>query len=449
MAQRQIGLKNVPNDPAIVGGVPKVNIQGFDAVGRHTSTPQFQTPRSWNPRATLSWTRGLHFIKFGGEFLHVQTRINDLNATIGRMNFENRFTNRAVGDLLLGLPSQLALTSFTVMDQGQNMQFYFIQDDYKITPKLTLNLGLRYEYATPPIEKNNQFANFDPATGTMIFAKDGGIFDRALIHPDRNNVRAALRLRLVTDFTLVVVRGAYGVFFTHTVRQGREGLLGFNPPFLVDNLLQTGVTGAAAVASAAPFRLVNGYPTGLLDPNSLNLTTVGRRAQDANQRTPYIQQYNFGIQYELLKDLLLDVAYVGNKGTKLNGFRNLNQRAVITNANGSQSAGARPYPRFRRHPVDGEPCRVELQLVADAFGETLLQGLDWTGQLHLGQGADRLARSHLDQRRRRGCRHRHIPRTAGRQQPARRPRAGRIRHQASLRRELHLGTAFRSRAAFR
>ena len=94
----QIGLKNVPNDPSIVGGLPKINIQGFDAVGRHTSTPQFQTPRSWNPRATFSWNRGAHFFKFGGEFLKVQTKINDLNATIGRMNFENRFTNRAVGD---------------------------------------------------------------------------------------------------------------------------------------------------------------------------------------------------------------------------------------------------------------------------------------------------------------------------------------------------------------
>ena len=100
----EIGLRNVPNDPAIVGGVPKVNIQGFDAVGRHTSTPQFQTPRSWNPRATISLNRGAHFIKFGAEFLRVETRINDLNATIGRMNFENRFTNRAVGDLLLGCP---------------------------------------------------------------------------------------------------------------------------------------------------------------------------------------------------------------------------------------------------------------------------------------------------------------------------------------------------------
>jgi hypothetical protein len=340
----QIGLKNVPSDPAITGGVPKVNVQGFDAVGRHTSTPQFQTPRSWNPRATFSLSRGEHFIKFGGEFLHVQTRINDLNATIGRMNFENRFTNRAVGDLLLGLPSQLALTSYTVMDQGQDMQFYFIQDDYRVSPKLTANVGLRYEYATPPRERDNQFANFDPATGTMIFASDGDVFDRALIHPDRNNVAPRIGFAY-TPASRWVVRGGYGVFYTHTVRQGREGLLGFNPPYLVDNLLQTGVTGSAAIASAAPFRLVNGYPSGLLDPNTL-APTISRRAQDANQRTPYIKQYNIGVQYELMSDIVLDVAYVGNKGTKLNGFRNLNQRAVITNPDGSQAAGARPYPAF-------------------------------------------------------------------------------------------------------
>jgi hypothetical protein len=267
-----------------------------------------------------------------------------LNATIGRMNFENRFTNRAVGDLLLGLPAQLALTSFTVMDQGQRMQFAFLQDDYKVNSELTLNIGLRYEYATPPVEKENRFANFDPVTGRDVFATDGDIFARALVHPDRNNFAPRFGFAY-SPAARWVVRGAYGVFFTHTVRQGREGLLGFNPPFLVDNLLQTNVTGAAAIASAAPFQLVNGYPAGLLNPASL-APTIGRRAQDANQRTPYIQQYNFGIQYELLKDLLLDVAYVGNKGTKLNGFRNLNQRAVVNNANGSQAAGVRPYPTF-------------------------------------------------------------------------------------------------------
>ncbi len=353
-----IGLRGVPSDPAIAGGVPKVNIQGFDAVGRHTSTPQFQTPRSWNPRATFSMTRGAHLVKFGGEFLHVETRINDLNATIGRMNFENRFTNRAVGDLLLGLPSQLALTSYTVMNQGQDMQFYFVQDDYRVTPKLTANVGLRYEYATPPREKDNQFANFDPVSGTMVFATDGGVEERALIHPDRNNFAPRIGFAYAPA-SRWVVRGGYGIFYSHTVRQGREGLLGFNPPYLVDNLLQTSVSGAAAVASAAPFRLVDGYPSGLLDPNSLS-QTVGRRGQDPNQRTPYIQQYNVGVQYELMPDVVLDVAYVGNKGTKLNGFRNLNQRAVITNADGSQSAGARPYPAFG--DIQWMENRVELDV---------------------------------------------------------------------------------------
>jgi hypothetical protein len=339
-----VGLRNVPSDPAIVGGVPKVNIQGFDAVGRHTSTPQFQTPRSWNPRYTLTWSKQAHMIKAGFEFLHVQTKINDLNATVGRMNFENRFTNRAVGDLLLGLPSQLALTSYTVMDQGQDMQFYFVQDDYRVTDKLTLNLGVRYEYATPPREKNNNLGNFDPATGTMIFASDGDTFERALIHPDRNNFapRAGFAYAPTPRW---VVRGGYGMFYTHTLRQGREGMLGFNPPYLVDNLLQTSASGAAAVASAAPFRLLNGYPTGLLDPNSLSATVL-RRGQDPNQRSPYIQQYNLGVQYELMRDVLLDVAYVGNRGHGLPGFRNINQRAIIQNADGSQAAGPRPYPAF-------------------------------------------------------------------------------------------------------
>ena len=341
----EVGLKNVPSDPSIVGGLPKINIQGFDAIGRHTSTPQFQTPRVWNPRSAFSLHKGNHSIKFGAEYLRVSTRINDLNATIGRMNFDNRFTGRAVGDLLLGLPSQLALTSLTVMDQSQWMNFFFVQDDYKVTPSLTLNVGLRYEFATPPLEKDNRFVNFDPVTGTPTVAKEGSLYDRTLVHPDLNNFAPRFGFSY-SPASRWVIRGAYGIFYTHTVRQGREGLLGFNPPYLVDNLLQTNVTSAAAVASAAVFRLSEGYPEGLLDPNSLSSTTVMRRAQDPFQRTPYVQQYNFGIQRQLASDVVLDVAYVGNKGTKLPGFRNLNSRAVLTNSNGTQAAGTRPYPAY-------------------------------------------------------------------------------------------------------
>ena len=234
--------------------------------------------------------------------------------------------------------------TFSVLDQRQYMYFAFLQDDWKVTPRLTLNLGTRYEFATPVLEKNNRFANFDPATGTMVFAKSGSLYERSLIHPDLNNWAP----RLGFAYSAApgwVLRGAYGIFYSHTVRMGREGMLGFNPPTLVDNLLQTSVTGSAAIASAAPFILKNGYPQGLLDPNTL-APTVQRRAQDPNRRSAYIQQFNFGIQRELTRNLLFDIAYTGNKGTKLPGFRNINPNSVITAANSTQSAGPRPYAAF-------------------------------------------------------------------------------------------------------
>ena len=339
----EVGLKNVPNDPDIIGGVPKVNLQGYSAFGRHTSTPQFQTPRSYNFKASVSNSQGRHFMKYGVELLFVSTKIRDINALIGTMTYaDNIFSGRALGDLLLGLPAQLVLTSNSVFDQGQNVYALYAQDDFKVTPKLTLNYGLRYEYGTPPVEKDNQLANFDPTTGTYVLATDGGLFERALIHPDGNNFgpRVGFAWSLAERW---VVRGAYGMFYNHTNRQGREGLLGFNPPFLVDNTIA--VLGNNQTAANAIFRLQDGYPAGLLDVNRL-APTVGRRAQDMNQRTPYIQQWNLGFEREILRDLVLDVAYVGNKGTQLPGFRNINQRVVVIGSTGAATAGARPYPQF-------------------------------------------------------------------------------------------------------
>ncbi len=397
-----VGLKNVPNDPDLIGGLPKIGLQGYDAIGRHTSTPQFQTPRTWNPRTTFSLHQGRHFLKLGSEFLKMQAKINDLTAPIGAMNFANLFTGRAVGDFLLGLPSAFALTSFTVIDQGQRMYFSFLQDDYRVSPVLTLNVGLRYEYSTPPIERENRLANFDPATGAMQLAKDGSTFARTLIHPDRNNwaPRVGFSYSLRSRW---VIRGAYGVFYSHTVRQGREGMLGFNPPFLVDNLLVANVFGPTAVASAALFRLADGYPQGLLDPNKLS-PFVYRRAQDAQQRTPYVQQFNLGIQRELASNLLLDVAYVGNKGTKLPGLRNINASTVITNPNGTQSAGPRPYPgfgdiQFMENRIASSYNSLQLRLekrfssglsalASYTWGKTLSDGADHLSTSAVGPGID-------------------------------------------------------------
>lgn len=390
-----VGLQNVPNNPEIVGGLPKIGLQGYDAIGRHTSTPQFQTPRTWNPRVTFSWNHGNHSVKFGAEFLSIQTRINDLTAPIGAMNFANLFTGRAMGDLLLGLSSALALTSYSVIDQGQSVYSGFVQDDYKITRSLILNLGLRYEYGAPLVERDNRLANFDPATGTIQLAKDGSIFERSLIHPDRNDWAPRVGFSYV-PVPGWAIRGAYGVFYSHTVRQGREGMLGFNPPHVVDNLLISPVFGPTAVASAAVFRLVDGYPQGLLDPTHLS-PFVYRRGQNPNQRSPYVQQFSFGIQREVTRNVLIDVAYVGNKGTKLPGFRNINAPSVIVNANGSQSAGPRPYPGFG--DIQWMETRVlsnynSLQLgLEKRFSSGLSAMVSYTWGKAIAEGADHLSTS--------------------------------------------------------
>jgi hypothetical protein len=343
-----IGLRGAPDDESLCGGLPVFDLPGPNSrrIGRTTSVPQFQTPRSFDYRGSVAWNNGSHAWKFGAELLHVQTGIRDVSTLLGQFNFTGRFsgTNNdyaaAIADLLMGFPTRYRQDSNTVFNQWQRMYFAFVQDDWKVTRRLSLNLGVRYEFATPPRERDNQWANFIPELNTFVAAKDGSLFDRALIHPDWNNVAPRFGFSFQAH-EKTVVRGAYGIFYNHTNRQGREGLLGFNYPFIIQ--FDRNIAGSNALKQGAEFfRLQEGIPAGLLDPNVVDTTALGRKAQDPNQRTPYVQQWNFGIQQELGGDLLFDAAYVGNRGLKLPAFRNLNQRPVTFNAQGVPTAGPRP-----------------------------------------------------------------------------------------------------------
>src|SRR5207237_8263865 len=114
-------------------------------------------------------------------------------------------------------------------------------------------------------------------------------------------------------------RVAFGIFYNHAHRLGREGLLGFNPPFII--LADSNISGSGVLRSTdAIFRLQDGIPAGFVDITKVNLSTVARKAQDPLQRSPYVQQFNFGIQQELMKDLVLAVSYVGNRSLALASF---------------------------------------------------------------------------------------------------------------------------------
>ena len=342
-----IGLKNAPSDPAICGGIPVFNFPGgnLQRIGRTTSVPQFQTPHSTNIRESLAWNHGSHALKFGAEVLNADTGIRDVSSLLGQFNMSGRFTGvngrweNALGDLLLGFPSRYQQDSNTTFEIYQHMYFFFVQDDWKVSRKLTLNFGIRYEFATPPRERERKWANFDSATGKFVTAKDGSLFEQALIHPDRNNF--APRFGFAYSATpKTVMRGGYGIFYNHANRLGREGLLGFNPPFII--LADSNISGSGVLRSTnALFRLQDGIPPGFVDINRVDLTTVARKAQDPFQRSPYVQQFNFGIQQEIFRDVVFDLAYVGNRSLKLPSFRNLNPNLYTFNAQGAAVVGPR------------------------------------------------------------------------------------------------------------
>ena len=127
----------------------------------------------------------------------MQNEFMDVPATRGALRFRNSFTGNPMADYLLGYVSDLQLSNVFVVNQRHRAQMFFVQDDWKVNSRLSLNLGLRYDYMTPALEANNAMTNFNPAgTGSLIFATDGSLLQRSLVNPDRNNFAPRARRRL-------------------------------------------------------------------------------------------------------------------------------------------------------------------------------------------------------------------------------------------------------------
>src|SRR5690348_950323 len=205
----QYGLIGLPTAPFLTGGLNTQNIGGYSGViGRQATNPQFQNPTSWDPKVNYSWIRGRHALKAGFEMGIIHTEVMDINPVYGLSAYSGSFSkprscaqigaaptctiaNDAasynLADFMFGLPSQVQLANYLVGSYRQRQYFGYIQDDFRISNKLTLNIGLRYEYATPRWERDNVLSNFDPATNSILIAKDGSIYDRTLVNPDRKD----------------------------------------------------------------------------------------------------------------------------------------------------------------------------------------------------------------------------------------------------------------------
>jgi TonB dependent receptor len=226
-----------------------------------------------------------------------------------------------------------------------------VQDDFKVNSRLTLNLGARYEFATPQWEDKNLLANFDPATATLIRAKDGSLYDRALVDPDYNNWAPRIGFAYKA-FDRTVVRGGYGVSYIHFNRLGGENLLAFNGPNIVGNGIAQQPSQSLCVGNdfIGCFRKTEqGYPEGFVSPERFNPLTARVNFTPRDTRTACVQSWHLSVQHELPWNLLLDVAYVGNRSNKLIVLGDYNQ-ARPNNASdpaaGTPLQQRRPFSNF-------------------------------------------------------------------------------------------------------
>jgi hypothetical protein len=332
-------VPGVPDDDAVQGGLPAILISGFSPrLGSPDFLPKFQHSQQFQFTHTLSWTRGVHAFRFGTDvMLPMKLNYLDVPNTRGRLTYDGSYTQFAgglsgtgnpVADFLVGTARNAALSNVNIVNQRRYMYAFFAQDDWKVTRKLTLNLGLRYDFSTPAYEVNNRLTNFNPAAAatattnaqaiaSLRLATDGSLASRALVNPDRTNLAPRIGFAY-SPADKWVVRGGYGIYYNLLDRMGSEDQLSLNPPFLV-NFNFTSNT----LVPAATF--TNGFPANTLDPANVVLAQVQLRAANLNASTSYIQQYSIGFQRELAGDWLAEIAYVGSKGTHLYTLRDLNQ----------------------------------------------------------------------------------------------------------------------------
>ena len=426
-----ITLSGLPTNPIVAGGLPSTSVSGgFTAFGRQSTNPQWQNPALLDPKVNFTWVKGKHSLKFGYEYEHIWMAVNDNNPLYGSFSFAGGSslcpngtaipggstctTASAVADnywadFLFGNSNNYSLANYFVAHLRQTMDSVYAQDDWKVTPSLTLNLGLRWEYGSPYSEQHNNISNFDPVSQTVLTLtpgasgtgitpySGGGVYGSTLVNPDLNDFGPRVGFAYAAD-SKTAIRGGFGVSFVHYTRAGSGDILGINAPqaqFAAVTQPTPNTTNHCStplpaqivpIGSTAPScyaTLDQGYPSGLVttfNPATDNITYIPKNTRDS-----YVESYYISVQRQLAKNTLLDLAYVGNHGVKLQGFLNANQLnpSVIIGGKFTRPYGNWPSDitaavnSFYSH-YDSLQARYEQRFVA---GLTLLNSFTWEHSL--------------------------------------------------------------------
>jgi len=406
----QNGITGLPTDPRIAGALNSQSVTGFSQFGRQGSNPQFQNPFVINPKVSYSKYLGRHTLKTGYEYQRIDTAIDDFNPVYGSDVYTGQFSRPAgaatsntpllqdaynLTDFVTGARSHYELNNYAIVDYRQRMHFAYLQDDFKASGKLTLNLGVRYEFATPQWEKNNRLANFDPATQSLIQAKNGSLSGRALVNPQYKNwaPRLGLAYKVAPN---TVIRSAYGISYVQFNRLGGENLLAYNGPNILDATIDQTPDLPLCAPDSPPttcFRTTQqGYPANFAVPANFNPLAAQARYIPKDNPTGYVQSWHFTVQRQITPTLVIDAAYVGNRGTHLMILADYNQAVPNQPGQNLSLQARRPFQKFSTIEVAygaGSSNYNALQLKVEkrySAGLYLLNSFTWSKAIDNASG---------------------------------------------------------------
>ena len=311
-------------------GLSLISIAGYSPIGHEYNNPQESTSDTFQISDTATAAFGAHLVKAGVEWYGVrQSAYRDVQAR-GFLTFiQQAYTGNALADLLIGLP---ALTGGARLDNPQNLRSssfsLFAHDDWRAGRRLTLSLGLRYDYTTPPADKDDRANLYDPSTGSVVPVGSGNV-PRGGYEGDGNNFgpRAGFAWTL-DDLERWVVRGGYGIYYNQGALATSEGLY-FNPPYFNLNVY-------FPIPGLPPLTVQNPFP-----PNFPVYIPQSATAYQPDLQTPWLEHWNINVQHQIGRGRGIEVAYVASRGHDLISARDLNQPAPSP-----QVPNLRPNPLY-------------------------------------------------------------------------------------------------------
>ena len=376
-AGNTLGIGN--GNPANLDGLLALNFSNsvLTNIGAAETTQSFDD-HVWQAEDGLSWNHGRHNLKFGGQWWRqiIKTFYAGNNGQLGLMNFDGRFTSSAVSspakntgdggaDFVLGLPFEFGrgVSTGKTWEQTSNVIGIYAQDTWRVTDRLTLNLGLRYDAHTPWVETHNQQANYNIATGNIDLAGRNGA-SRALykgFYGGRDfqpRIGFAWTPAALGDKT--VIRGAFTIS-SYLEGTGTNLRLTLNPPFTpaeIDTIYNNaalpltnttdGIAGSASAASCDP-------------PAFACYAQAFLRVWDQNVQPAIADQWNVTVQHQFAGNTTFQIGYVGQKGTHLMVPFDYAQRLLLPNSACATPPCTAPSPYFAANPalynVLGDPAQ--------------------------------------------------------------------------------------------